>query len=38
VEIKETAQDPQIKEIQAFKFELVCEIEPLFSGKVQKQA
>jgi len=38
VEIKETAQDPQIKEIQAFKFELVCEIEPAFSGKVQKQA
>jgi len=26
VEIKETSQDPQIKEVQAFKFELVCEI------------
>src|SRR5215469_761933 len=38
VEIKETSQDPQIKEIQAFKFELICEIEPAFSGRVQKQA
>ena len=35
VEIKETSQDPQVKEIQAFKFELICEMG--FSGKVQKQ-
>jgi Tfp pilus assembly protein PilN len=35
VEIKETSQDPQVKELQAFKFELICEIG--FSGKVQKQ-
>jgi Tfp pilus assembly protein PilN len=34
VEIKETAQDSTVKELQAFKFELVCEIG--FSGKVQK--
>src|SRR5262249_39764104 len=34
VEIKETSQDPQIKEVQAFKFELICEIS--FSSKVQK--
>lgn len=26
VEIKETAQDAQVKEVQAFKFELICEI------------
>ncbi|HJX85658.1 MAG TPA: PilN domain-containing protein [Candidatus Angelobacter sp.] len=32
VEIKETAQDAQNKEIQTFKFELVCEI-----GKIQKK-
>jgi Tfp pilus assembly protein PilN len=32
VEIKETAQDPAIKELQAFKFELICEIG--FSSKV----
>lgn len=36
VEIKETSQDPQVKELQAFKFELICEIG--FSGKVQKEA
>jgi Tfp pilus assembly protein PilN len=35
VEIKETSQDPQVKELQAFKFELICEIG--FSSKVQKQ-
>lgn len=35
VEIKETSQDAQVKELQAFKFELVCEMG--FSGKVQKQ-
>jgi type IV pilus assembly protein PilN len=36
VEIKETAQDSSVKEVQAFKFELICEIG--FSNKVQKQA
>jgi Tfp pilus assembly protein PilN len=36
VEIKETSQDAQIKEVQAFKFELICEIG--FSSKVQKQS
>jgi type IV pilus assembly protein PilN len=36
VEIKETSQDSSVKEVQAFKFELVCEIG--FSSKVQKQA
>jgi Tfp pilus assembly protein PilN len=36
VEIKETSQDTQIKEVQAFKFELICEIG--FSSKVQKQS
>src|SRR5215470_2922068 len=35
VEIKETAQDAAVKEVQAFKFELICEIG--FSSKVQKQ-
>jgi Tfp pilus assembly protein PilN len=34
VEIKETSQDASVKELQAFKFELVCEIG--FSSKVQK--
>jgi Tfp pilus assembly protein PilN len=36
VEIKETAQDSSVKELQAFKFELICEIG--FSSKVQKQS
>jgi Tfp pilus assembly protein PilN len=36
VEIKETSQDAAIKEVQAFKFELNCEIG--FSSKVQKQS
>lgn len=36
VEIKETLQDAQIKEVQAFKFELNCELAPTFTGKVQK--
>lgn len=36
VEIKETAQDPSVKEVQAFKFELIC--EKGYSGKVQPQA
>lgn len=34
VEIKETSQDASVKELQAFKFELICEIG--FSSKVQK--
>jgi len=38
VEIKETLQDTAIKEVQAFKFELNCEIAPTFTGKVQKQS
>jgi Tfp pilus assembly protein PilN len=33
VEIKETLQDAAIKEVQAFKFELNCEMDPSFSGK-----
>jgi len=36
VEIKETSQDPAIKELQAFKFELICEIA--FSNKVQAKS
>jgi len=36
VEIKETTQDSAIKELQAFKFELIC--EKAFSSKVQKQS
>jgi Tfp pilus assembly protein PilN len=36
VEIKETSQDATVKELQAFKFELICEIG--FSSKVQKQS
>jgi Tfp pilus assembly protein PilN len=38
VEIKETLQDASVKEVQAFKFELNCEIAPAFTGKVQKQS
>lgn len=34
VEIKETAQDAQMKEVQAFKFELICEISA--PNKTQK--
>ena len=34
VEIKETSQDPAVKELQAFKFELICEIG--FSSKVKQ--
>jgi Tfp pilus assembly protein PilN len=37
VEIKETAQDNAVKEVQAFKFELVCEMNPGFKTKSQKQ-
>lgn len=36
VEIKETSQDSSVKELQAFKFELIC--EKGFSPKVQKQS
>jgi type IV pilus assembly protein PilN len=36
VEIKETAQDTAVKEVQAFKFELVCEMAPGVIGKAQK--
>lgn len=36
VEIKETSQDAQVKEVQAFKFELIC--EKGYSNKVQKQS
>src|SRR3954453_11695056 len=35
VEIKETAQDNMVKEVQAFKFELICEMNPGFK-KSQK--
>jgi len=38
VEIKETTQDNAMKEVQAFKFELICEMAPGFVGKVQKQS
>jgi Tfp pilus assembly protein PilN len=38
VEIKETLQDASVKEVQAFKFELICEMAPNFTGKVQKQS
>ncbi|HKR97441.1 MAG TPA: PilN domain-containing protein [Candidatus Angelobacter sp.] len=38
VEIKETLQDASVKEVEAFKFELNCEISPNFTGKVQKQS
>lgn len=38
VEIKETLQDAQVKEVQAFKFELNCEMDPSFSGKNRKQS
>jgi Tfp pilus assembly protein PilN len=36
VEIKETSQDPQVKELQAFKFELIC--EKGFTSKVQAKS
>lgn len=36
VEIKETAQDSQVKELQAFKFELICEKSELL--KAQKKS
>ena len=37
VEIKETAQDNAVKEVQAFKFELICEMNSGFKVKSQKQ-
>jgi Tfp pilus assembly protein PilN len=37
VEIKETLQDASVKEVQAFKFELNCEMDPNFLGKNRKQ-
>ena len=36
VEIKETAQDTAVKELQAFKFELIC--EKALTGKIQKES
>jgi len=36
VEIKETTQDAAVKEVQAFKFELIC--EKAYTGRVQKQS
>jgi len=36
VEIKETAQDNSIKELQAFKFELIC--EKGFTGKIDRKS
>ena len=36
VEIKETSQDSSVKELQAFKFELICEIG--FSNKIKEQS
>jgi Tfp pilus assembly protein PilN len=38
VEIKETLQDAAVKEVQAFKFELNCEMDPTFTGKNHKQS
>jgi Tfp pilus assembly protein PilN len=38
VEIKETLQDASVKEVQAFKFELNCEMDPNFAGKNHKQS
>jgi type IV pilus assembly PilN-like protein len=38
VEIKETAQDTSVKQVQAFKFELNCEMDPSFLSKNRKQS
>jgi Tfp pilus assembly protein PilN len=38
VEIKETAQDSSVKEVQAFKFELNCEMDPSFLSRNRKQS
>jgi len=35
VEIKETSQDPQVKKLQAFRFELIC--EKAHTGKIQQK-
>ena len=37
VEIKETSQDNAVKEVQAFKFELICEMNTGFKRNPQKQ-
>jgi Tfp pilus assembly protein PilN len=37
VEIKETTQDSGIKELQAFKFELICEKAPVQQAKPEKK-
>jgi len=37
VEIKETTQDSGIKELQAFKFELICEKAPAQQAKPEKK-
>jgi Tfp pilus assembly protein PilN len=37
VEIKETSQDNGVKEVQAFKFELICEMNSGYKAKSQKQ-
>jgi Tfp pilus assembly protein PilN len=38
VEIKETSQDTTLKQVQAFKFELNCEMDPSFLSKNRKQS
>jgi Tfp pilus assembly protein PilN len=38
VEIKETSQDTNLKQVQAFKFELNCEMDPSFLSKNRKQS
>ena len=38
VEIRETAQDAAVKELQAFKFELICEKAPQQTTKPEKKA
>ena len=38
VEIKETSQDSALKEVQAFKFELICEMTPGYTQKAPKQS
>jgi Tfp pilus assembly protein PilN len=36
VEIKETSQDSAVKEVQAFKFELICEMNSGYKVKPQR--
>jgi Tfp pilus assembly protein PilN len=38
VEIKETSQDSGVKEVQAFKFELICEMNTGAKAKAQRQS